>query len=49
MLYTSNRKDVKRLSTKTSLLIVVAIVAIYILGTWLMGADYTETLRRISY
>jgi len=39
----------KRLSTKTSLLIVAGVIVAYILITWLLGADYSDTLRRISY
>lgn len=39
----------KRLSTKTSLLIVAGVIVAYIITTWLLGADYSESFRRISY
>lgn len=49
MLHTSNKKDVKRLSDKKSALIIVGLIALYIIGTWLFGADYSDALSRISY
>lgn len=49
MLQLSNKKDVKRMSTGKSLLIIAIAIILYILGTWLLGADYSDDLRRISY
>ncbi len=49
MIQLSNKKEVKRLSTAKSALIIVGIIVAYIVITWLMGADYSDTFRRISY
>lgn len=49
MLYTSNKKQVKRLSTGKSALIIVAIIVAYLVITWALGADYSDSFRRISY
>ena len=46
---TLSNKKVKRQSDLKSALIIVAIVAGVILLTWLLGADYSESFRRISY
>lgn len=43
------KTQTKRLSDKKSLLIIGIAIAAYILVTWLLGADYSDTLRRISY
>lgn len=49
MLYTSNKKEVKRLSTGKSLLIIGAVIFAYLVITWVLGADYSDSFRRISY
>lgn len=46
---TLSNKKVKRQSDLRSALIIIAIVAGIILTTWLLGADYSESFRRISY
>lgn len=49
MLRISSKKNVKRLSDKKSALIIVGAIFLYLLITWLLGADYSDSLRRISY
>lgn len=49
MLKLSNKKEVKRLSTKQSALIIIGAIALYILSTWLLGADYSDALNRICF